>query len=252
MLEISRDLLLSTNDNSLRLIEPNLHQKLISHYLCRDEITGALVIKSVAIGKKGGKLDLICFFIIKILATLNNFITEKLCDEKKFKKSNFNFTPMTQLMNYASLSIDPLPKPLLSKNINNFTTVLFTHQERYKILYKTLKENIAKFTNYFPTSLYESFIFNFVEVFLIHFKFILKFLQKFEPIFSILQKNLINPIEFEECKKSIYALITMRNGSEFISLKIFDCIYLSNGKTLTVLLFFLILVILYYNIDFSR
>lgn len=63
MLEISRDLLPSTSDN---FVEPNLQQKLISHYLCRDEITGALIIQSVAIGKKGNKFILKMFLRIKL------------------------------------------------------------------------------------------------------------------------------------------------------------------------------------------
>lgn len=53
MLEVSRDLLPSTSSDFQKPVEPNLHQKLISHYLCRDEITGVLAIQSVAIGEKG-------------------------------------------------------------------------------------------------------------------------------------------------------------------------------------------------------
>lgn len=71
---------------------------------------------------------------------------------------------MVQLMNHASLSIDPSPKPMLPKNEKKIATSLFTYHERHELLSKTLKENITKLTNYFPTSLYNSFIFHFVEV----------------------------------------------------------------------------------------
>lgn len=102
----------------------------------------------------------------KILATLNNFLTEKSTDEEKFKKSNFNYEMMVQLMNHASLSVDPVPKPLLADTGNSLcVTPLFMHRERYEKLFEPLKENIRKLTSYFPTSLHDSFIFNFVEVF---------------------------------------------------------------------------------------
>lgn len=49
MLEVNREAV----DALDRRLEPNLHQKLISHYLCRDEVSGSLVIRSVAMGEKG-------------------------------------------------------------------------------------------------------------------------------------------------------------------------------------------------------
>lgn len=58
MLEVERDLLPSVSSQA---ITPNMNNKLISHYLSRDEINGFLVIQSIALRSEG-----IFYLIFKI------------------------------------------------------------------------------------------------------------------------------------------------------------------------------------------
>ncbi|KAI1710889.1 cell cycle and development regulator domain-containing protein [Ditylenchus destructor] len=174
-------------------IDPNIKEKLISHYLSKDEITGGLIIQCVAMGDR---------------ATLNGALTtKKRIGADEFTKSDLNYAAMIQLMNAATL----VPTPCVPNTQKSSSAFAAQKSEQAQ----KLRENVAKLTEYFPTSLRESFIFNIAE--------------KFEPIFSTLKLSKIGPDELEKCKKFIYTLIAAKAGNEALTLKTLECSLLPKG-----------------------
>uniref|UniRef100_A0A915DLT0 Protein asunder n=1 Tax=Ditylenchus dipsaci TaxID=166011 RepID=A0A915DLT0_9BILA len=191
MLEVEREL---APKQETAHIGPNLHQKLICHSLTKDEVTGALIVQSVAIGNT---------------ATLDGALTANKQTGNDFKKSDINYTSMVQLMNASSLVV--VPNKTVNRKLQTVTAVEKNRQA------EDFKKNIWSLTEYFPTSLRESFILNMPE--------------KFEVLFSTIQKPVIGAEDFDKCKKYIYGLIASRNGNETFTLKNIDCIHISKITT---------------------
>ncbi|KAL3077264.1 hypothetical protein niasHS_013253 [Heterodera schachtii] len=207
-------------------LTPNLHQKLISHYLSRD-VNGALLLHCVAMGKKanfGGKLS-----------------SENVYGPKGSSAelaNGLNRTAMAQLIQAAQIVPCPNEQFELVEDESDCDdgeernsgeegtekasvrlSLLGTLKRKRRRRERQNEEklhNLELFCQGMPFTVNESFIYNVSE--------------KFEPLLSTIPKQQISAEQFAQCKSQMFSLVSER-GKGPLTDKVFECKLFANGRS---------------------
>uniref|UniRef100_A0A183C913 Protein asunder n=1 Tax=Globodera pallida TaxID=36090 RepID=A0A183C913_GLOPA len=207
----------------LSKLTPNLHQKLISHYLSRD-VNGALLLHCVAMGEKanfGGKLCSEQVYGPKGCAAelakgLNRTAMAQILQAAQIVPcQNEHFALVEDESVYDDEGEGHGEENGETESVRRFGRTARKRRRRGRHCDEQLHK-LELLSHGMPFSVNDSFIYNVPE--------------KFEPLLSTVSKQQIGAEQLAQCKSQIFSLIAER-GKEPLTDKVFECKLLAGGRS---------------------